>query len=136
MMLHRHQSREEDSFQIAVCDLLLVNRLLPVHTPNQGKRSAVVGWTLKRMGLRPGHPDLEVFDRPGGRGLLCKAELKRPPKRLKSGALSVAKVEPDADQLAEHEELRRRGVPVFVWRTIEEVVRDIEGLDVVLKVRG
>ena len=52
-------SSEEDE-QIAViqyCDLLGI----PVmHTANEGKRSAAYGARLKRMGLRPGFPDLLI----------------------------------------------------------------------------
>jgi hypothetical protein len=50
----------EDAEQIAVieyCDLLGI----PVtHAANEGKRSAAYGAKLKRMGLRPGFPDLFI----------------------------------------------------------------------------
>lgn len=29
-----------------------------IHVPNEGKRSAVAGWRLKRVGLKPGTPDV------------------------------------------------------------------------------
>ena len=51
----------EDAEQIAVieyCDLLSI----PVtHAANEGKRSASYGAKLKRMGLRPGFPDLFIL---------------------------------------------------------------------------
>ena len=56
----------EEAEQIAViqyCDLLGI----PVtHTANEGKRSAAYGARLKRMGLRPGFPDLLITRARGG----------------------------------------------------------------------
>ena len=54
-----YKSSEEEE-QIAViqyCDLLGI----PVtHSANEGKRSKTYGARLKRMGLRPGFPDLLI----------------------------------------------------------------------------
>ena len=56
----------EEAEQITVieyCDLLGI----PVtHTANEGKRSAAYGARLKRMGLRPGFPDLLITRARGG----------------------------------------------------------------------
>lgn len=56
----------EDNEQIAVikyCDILGI----PItHTANEGKRSASYGAKLKRMGLRPGFPDLLITRARGG----------------------------------------------------------------------
>ena len=56
----------EEAEQIAVieyCDLLGI----PItHTANEGKRSVAYGARLKRMGLRPGFPDLLITRARGG----------------------------------------------------------------------
>ena len=57
--------REEDE-QIAFvqwCDML---NIPVIHIPNEGKRSAYMGAKLKRMGLKPGVPDLFVPCAHGG----------------------------------------------------------------------
>jgi hypothetical protein len=123
--------REEQAFQIQLCDFLELNGLLPVAVPNEGKRSAVAGYKMKRAGLRTGFPDLLIFDRRGlgwqvgdKRGLLCVAENKS------------AKGRHGADQVNWVNELGARGVPVFgPWKSIEDAVRDLARIDVVLKVR-
>ena len=60
------QKVSEESEQVAVieyCDLMGI----PVtHSANEGKRSAAFGARLKRMGLRPGFPDLLITRARGG----------------------------------------------------------------------
>lgn len=137
-------NRAEQAFQIALCEFLELNGLLPVAVPNEGKRSAVAGHYMKRAGLRPGFPDLLIFDRrkrdvihyggarggralqaeAGARGLLCVAENKS-----KRGRRT-------AEQTDWVAELAARGVPVFgPWKSIEDAVRDLQSIGVDLKVR-
>ncbi len=46
--------------QIAVVEYCDLRHIPIVHIPNEGKRSVVMGATMKRAGLRPGFPDLFV----------------------------------------------------------------------------
>lgn len=134
----------EDDFQISVVELLRWNGFGVVHTPNQlGRSRSASKYLLKliRMGFTPGFPDLQVYDRipgPSGRGLglLCLAECKAPPALLKSGALSTAKLKPTETQTDVQRDLVARGVPVFNWRTIENVERDMASIGHALRARS
>ncbi len=48
---------EEQAAVVQWCDLV---HIPIVHVPNEGKRSARYGATLKRAGMRPGFPDLFI----------------------------------------------------------------------------
>ena len=37
-----------------------------IHVPNEGKRSVIAGWRLKRVGLKPGTPDVLLPIAAGG----------------------------------------------------------------------
>lgn len=50
----------EDLEQEAVIEWCDIKRIPIVHIPNEGKRSAAYAARLKRMGLRPGFPDLFI----------------------------------------------------------------------------
>lgn len=64
--MRNNYNSSEEAEQIAVieyCDLLGI----PItHSANEGKRSVVYGAKLKRMGLRPGFPDLFITRARGG----------------------------------------------------------------------
>lgn len=127
-------NRAEEAFQIQVVDWLALNGLRGVHVPNQGKRSPLAGYKLKKAGLWTGFTDLLVFGRPerwcgrasqpNERGFLCVAELKAPGR---------AKALDDAQELV-RAELLERGVPVFKWQSLEHAARDLRGLGVWLRV--
>jgi len=53
---------DETAEQIAVADYLRYKHYLFIHVPNEGKRSITVARILKRMGLKPGFPDLIIFE--------------------------------------------------------------------------
>ena len=50
----------EDLEQEAVIEWCDLKRIPVVHIPNEGKRSAAYALRMKRMGLRPGFPDLFI----------------------------------------------------------------------------
>ena len=70
--LERHE-------MLVLAQYLDARQLLWLHPPNEAKRSARAGAELKRLGLKPGAPDVLVFTPPPGRfGISGVAiELKR-----------------------------------------------------------
>lgn len=55
---------KEDVEHAAVCRYLDTLGILYMHAANEGKRSPRTGANLKRLGMRPGFPDLQIFDAP------------------------------------------------------------------------
>ena len=61
----------EDRLQIAVINYikLAYPLIVPVHVPNEGKRTLYEQWKLKQMGLTAGVPDILIFfQRPKSEG--------------------------------------------------------------------
>ena len=58
------RSREEDGIQKAVADTLDAIGVLWCHVPNGGKRDLLEAKKLKAMGVKPGVPDIMIFDPP------------------------------------------------------------------------
>ena len=54
--------RSETEEQIAVADYLNLLGLCFAHIPNEGKRTPVAAAILKRMGMKPGFPDLLILE--------------------------------------------------------------------------
>ena len=54
------QLSSEELEQAAVVSWCEVKHIPIIHIPNEGKRSAAYAARLKRMGLRPGFPDLFI----------------------------------------------------------------------------
>lgn len=77
----------------------------------------VEGYRKKRMGVRPGWPDLGVF----WRGVVVLVELKRP----RQGALSAA-------QKLLHPRLIEACFPVTVCRSVDDVLLAIRGAGIPL----
>ena len=72
---------EEDRIQIACArylDAVLAEGVLWWHTPNGGSRNAIEGAKLKRMGVKPGVPDIAIL----WRGGVVFVELKTATGRL------------------------------------------------------
>ena len=63
----------EEREQFVVVQWMELKRITFIHVPNEGKRSRLAGAKLKAQGLKPGFPDLLIFDippkRPGYRGV-------------------------------------------------------------------
>ena len=53
--------RSEESEQIAVVDYCNIKGIPIIHIPNEGKRTKAYGGKLKRMGMKPGFPDLLIL---------------------------------------------------------------------------
>jgi hypothetical protein len=55
----------EDSLQIALATYLDVMKLLWIHVPNESQTRASVQWYVKRKkkGVKPGFPDIVIFDK-------------------------------------------------------------------------
>lgn len=57
-------NHEEDRIQRTVAECLDRRRLLWCHPPNGGDRNVITAARLKRLGVKPGVPDVLIFDRP------------------------------------------------------------------------
>ena len=119
--------RAEDSLQIAIVNLLRMHGLIVAHVPNTARRSEREGRRFKDMGVVAGYPDL-IVHAPGGVTVLI--EVKAPPKRLKSGALSKAKATLSEAQEALHPQLAAMGIPVLVARDAQSVLSALRNMGV------
>lgn len=56
---------EEENLQIQCINFLTYrySHLLWNHSPNEAKRSEIQGGFLKKMGMQPGWPDLDIIDK-------------------------------------------------------------------------
>ena len=65
----RARRRPEDDLQKCVCEhldlLQRTGRLLYFHVPNGGKRNPIEGAKFKRLGVKPGVPDLVILPKHG-----------------------------------------------------------------------
>lgn len=69
----------EQAAQKIVCQWLDLRRLLYCHVPNGGKRSAIEAKIFRSLGVKPGVPDILIFDPPRRSGgyVGVALELKR-----------------------------------------------------------
>lgn len=119
--------RAEDSLQIAIVRTLRLHGLFVTHVPNTARRSPREGKRFRDMGVVAGYPDLIVH---GPGGFTALIEVKAPPKRLKSGALSKAKATLSDVQEAVHPQLAALGIPVLVARDPESVLSALRNMGV------
>ena len=107
-------SNEEERIQ-AECvrwiQLRYHNKIIFHHSPNEAKRSEVMGARLKAMGMRPGWPDLEILLPKGG---VVFFEFK-----TKSGRQSMSQKEM---QLL----LESIGHKYFIIRSVDDFIRVVE----------
>ena len=97
----------ERATQIAIIARLHIHGVFCAHIPNAGKRGAATGARLKQEGMRPGFPDL--FCAANARTALLEV-------KAENGRLSPAQIEC-------HEDLRRRGIRVWVVYNQDDAVR-------------
>lgn len=71
----RRVAREEPT-QVAVAQLLDAAKVLWCHVPNGGARNVITGAKLKRQGVKPGVPDVLIFDPPPKRVTFCGAAME------------------------------------------------------------
>jgi hypothetical protein len=76
----------EETEQRTFCAWLDVWSICYMHVPNEGKRSLVAGKRLKGVGLKPGFPDLIIFDHPPAKpeapGVIIEMKTKNPRSKL------------------------------------------------------
>lgn len=118
----RITNRPEETFRkTAVVPWLTVSVLAPAvwwATANEkGTRSTFEQQLLVSLGLKEGIPDIFVLHA----GRLLGIELKRPPARLKSGAMSRAKMNLSDGQIKMHAALRAAGAVVTTANTMEAI---------------
>lgn len=104
----------EYHIQVAVAQYLNARGLLWFHPANERRCTPQQGARLKRAGVKPGVPDILVFERTRGgmKGLVI--ELKAP------GGY------PTAEQGAWLDALEDRGWMVIVCRSVEEAIAQID----------
>lgn len=122
--------RREDQLQKAVAKLLDASGLVWQHSPNEGLRTPRQGAHAKAMGMKPGFPDVVIFNEAypegdevdkhmaelrGGMAIGLAIELKAPDAKGK-------KPKPTESQLQWHDKLRRCGWRVHVCYSTDEVI--------------
>ena len=113
----------EDDLQREVVKFLraaLVGNSVVFHVPNGGRRSFTEAKRFKGLGVLPGMVDLGVIND----GRLIGLELKAPKGRVS-----------DAQAWC-HQQLRAAGAPVFVCRSLADVVAAMQQMGVPLFERG
>lgn len=126
------RSRPEDAVQLAI--IALLQAALPPGavwwaTPNGEHRHPVTAARLKRLGVRPGIPDLFVLHA----GRLVGIECKAAPKRLPAGKPSQAKPRLSAEQETMFPALAQAGCPTIVAQSVDDVLRHLPGLGLPLR---
>ena len=119
----------EDQLQVRISqwlDLVLPPGAVWHHSPNEGNRHVAYKVKQKRMGTKPGWPDIEIFC-PGdqskvGNSISIFIELKRPG----GGKLS-------ANQIVMRDKLELAGCFWQLCRSIDQVQEFLDGL---IKLRG
>lgn len=116
----KKRERKEEALQLAVADLLTLRRFFWCHVPNEGKRHGATGASLKRQGLRPGMPDVLIFN--------------APTKPLHAGAVGAAielKIEPNRPTQSQIDcmySLADLGWVVLVCYSLDDVIRFLDSL--------
>lgn len=105
--------KTETAEQIAVVQYCEAMKWYIVHIPNEGKRSPQTANLLKEMGLRPGFPDLFLFE-PRGKWHGLAIEMKSEDGRLGKN---------QEEQLIA---LNKRGYAVKVAYSSAEAIKSIE----------
>lgn len=96
-------------------DLALPAGSIVHHSPNEGRRHVSYKLKMRRMGMKPGWPDLEIFvPQHGWKDPLQQGPIMLEVKRPKGGRVSDA-------QKDTHERLRDAGAYCFVVKRIAQV---------------
>jgi len=80
--LKKSSAPTEYEEQIKLAEYLDMKNYLWCHVPNGGNRNAIAGAKLKRQGVKPGVPDVLIFDDPCNNSNGIAIELKRSNGRL------------------------------------------------------
>ena len=118
----KRSEHEEQGFFRKYCD---DKKILMFAIPNGGNRSGREGRNFKLEGVRAGVPDLMIpIANEFYHGLFI--EMKRRPKTLKSGKMSISHTETSKDQLFWLQELRNQNYEAIVCYGEDEAVEAIE----------
>ena len=109
----------EEQEQLALVQWLELHKIRYTHVPNEGKHKVQYRAKQKRLGVKPGVPDILIFDRPplSPENVGVAIELKR----QKGG-----RVTPEQTAWLEH--LKARGWAVAVCRGAMEAIELLESL--------
>jgi len=109
----------EEQEQLALVQWLELHKIRYTHVPNEGKHKVQYRAKQKRLGVKPGVPDILIFDRPPlyPENVGVAIELKR----QKGG-----RVTPEQTAWLEH--LKARGWVVAVCRGAMEAIRFLQEL--------
>ena len=109
----------EEQEQLALVQWLELHKIRYTHVPNEGKHKVQYRAKQKRLGVKPGVPDILIFDRPPlyPENVGVAIELKR----QKGGRVTP-------EQIAWLEDLKARGWAVAVCRGAMEAIRFLQEL--------
>lgn len=109
----------EEQEQLALVQWLELHEIRYTHVPNEGKHKVQYRAKQKRLGVKPGVPDILIFDRPPlyPENVGVAIELKR----QKGGRVTP-------EQIAWLEDLKARGWAVAVCRGAMEAIRFLQEL--------
>ena len=109
----------EEQEQLALVQWLELHKIRYTHVPNEGKHKVQYRAKQKRLGVKPGVPDILIFDRPplSPENVGVAIELKR----QKGGRVTP-------EQIAWLEDLKARGWAVAVCRGAMEAIRYLQEL--------
>ena len=109
----------EEAEQLALVQWLELHKIKYTHVPNEGKHKVQYRVKQKRLGVKPGVPDLLIFDPPPNYPNTVGAAIEL--KRRKGGRVT-------AEQSAWLNDLKDRGWAVAVCRGVDEAIRFLESL--------
>jgi hypothetical protein len=109
----------EEQEQLALVQWLELHKIRYTHVPNEGKHKVQYRAKQKRLGVKPGVPDILIFDRPPRypENVGVAIELKR----QKGGRVTP-------EQIAWLEDLKARGWAVAVCQGAMEAIRVLQEL--------
>ena len=109
----------EEQEQLALVQWLELHKIRYTHVPNEGKHKVQYRAKQKRLGVKPGVPDILIFDRPplSPENVGVAIELKR----QKGGRVTP-------EQIAWLEDLKARGWAVAVCQGAMEAIRFLQEL--------
>ena len=109
----------EQQIQCAIAGVLDKLELLWCHVPNEGKRSVIAGARLRAAGMKPGVPDILIYDSPPNLPSVKGVAIEL--KRFKGGRLS----ENQKDWL---DALSKRGWHTVVCKGYSATIKTLEEL--------
>ena len=119
MATNPYTNPPEEAEQLALVQWLELHKIKYTHVPNEGKHKVQYRAKQKRLGVKPGIPDLLIFDRPPACPDNVGAAIEL--KRRKGGTVS-------SEQTAWLTILQERGWAVAVCKGATEAIEFLESL--------